>query len=191
MTDDTAKKIGWLIEETRSLRVLLLKYNSIMGKGGAAIAKAIQFSEKMQILDISFNSITGMGYKEFPPELRDVQKARERREYEDAKEEAKKSKSNKNEIPKRPKPQVWATMFAEHWRDCFAENKSLLHVDMSHNHMLKIDSEIIGEGLKANHSIYGIHWEGNAGHVDNLGFVQPGDNQFIGAMTAPKIPKIV
>ena len=58
-------------------------------------------------------------------------------------------------------------MHAEAWRDCFRENKSLVHVDISHNKVPKIDMEIIGEGLKENHTILGIHVNGNSGHVDN------------------------
>lgn len=49
-------------------------------------------------------------------------------------------------------------MFAEAWRDAFRENKSLVHVDLSHNRMSKNDVEIIAEGLKDNHSIFGIHF---------------------------------
>lgn len=64
-------------------------------------------------------------------------------------------------------------MFAEAWRDAFRENKSLVHVDISHNNMPKIDIEIIADGLVTNHNIYGIHLSGNHGHVDNQGFVQP------------------
>ena len=64
-------------------------------------------------------------------------------------------------------------MFAEFWRDAFRENKSLIHLDMSHNNMPFIDCEIIADGLKDNHSIYGLHWTGNQGYVDNQGFVIP------------------
>lgn len=49
-------------------------------------------------------------------------------------------------------------MYAEVWRDAFKENKSLVHVDISHNRMTKVDVEIIAEGLKENHSIFGIHF---------------------------------
>jgi hypothetical protein len=58
-------------------------------------------------------------------------------------------------------------MYAEAWRDAFKENKSLIHVDISNNRIDKIDVEIMAEGLKENHSIYGIHLNGNSGHVDN------------------------
>jgi hypothetical protein len=43
----------------------------------------------------------------------------------------------------------------------FKENKTLVHVDLSHNNFKKLDCEIIDEGLKENHTIYGIHMMGN------------------------------
>jgi len=33
--------------------------------------------------------------------------------------------------------------------------------------MEKVDVDIIATGLKENHSIFGIHFTGNAGHIDN------------------------
>lgn len=69
-------------------------------------------------------------------------------------------------------------MYSESWRDAFKDNKSLIHVDISHNKMLKIDMEIIAEGLKDNHTIMGIHVSGNAAHVDNQGFVVASDETY-------------
>jgi len=66
-------------------------------------------------------------------------------------------------------------MFAECWQAAFRENKSLIHVDISHNNMSKIDIEIIADGLIENHNIYGIHLAGNAAKIDNQGFVAPAD----------------
>jgi hypothetical protein len=68
-------------------------------------------------------------------------------------------------------------MFAEFWRDAFRENKSLIHVDLSHNNIPKLDVEIIADGLKDNHSIYGLHMSGNQGYVDNQGFVIPAEDE--------------
>jgi hypothetical protein len=53
--------------------------------------------------------------------------------------------------------------------------------------MKKIDVEIIGEGLKDNHTIYGIHLNGNQGYADNFGFVKPGNEEFSSALTMTKI----
>jgi hypothetical protein len=48
---------------------------------------------------------------------------------------------------------------------------------MSNNKINETDVEVIAEGLKENHTIFGIHFVGNAGHVDNKGFVISSDEQ--------------
>lgn len=47
---------------------------------------------------------------------------------------------------------------------------------MSNNKIDLNDCEIIAEGLKQNHSILGLHFRGNAGYVDNQGFVQSAED---------------
>ena len=62
VTDEAAFKIAELISvEESNLRVLMVKYNSILGKGGVQIANAVKVSKSLQIIDLSFNSITGLG----------------------------------------------------------------------------------------------------------------------------------
>lgn len=43
----------------------------------------------------------------------------------------------------------------------FKENKTLVHMDLSHNNFKKSDCEIIDQGLKENHTLLGIHMVGN------------------------------
>jgi Ran GTPase-activating protein (RanGAP) involved in mRNA processing and transport len=57
------------------------------------------------------------------------------------------------------------------WSDCFKFNQTLIHVDISHNHLRKAEVEVIGLGLKYNHNILGIHLIGNEGQVDHNGFI--------------------
>jgi len=52
-------------------------------------------------------------------------------------------------------------------------NKSLIHVDISNNGIDWTEMEIIGEGLKNNHTILGIHVNGNKAQVDSKGFIIP------------------
>ena len=73
--------------------------------------------------------------------------------------------------------QQFKTSFANNWSEAFAQNKSLIHVDISNNKIGETDVETIAEGLKENHTIFGIHFVGNAGHVDNKGFVIRSDEQ--------------
>lgn len=59
------------------------------------------------------------------------------------------------------------------WSDCFRNNKTLMHVDISHNHIGWDDMEVISDGLNENFTILGIHVKGNACWVDSWGFIQP------------------
>ena len=68
---------------------------------------------------------------------------------------------------------MFAQGFSEPWSNAYAKNKSLLHVDMSHNHIPLQDVEIIAGGLRENHKILGFHFIGNDGDIDNQGFMHP------------------
>lgn len=65
------------------------------------------------------------------------------------------------------------TNSAHKWSQTLRKNRSLIHLDLSFNHYNIPDMQIIGEGLKRNHSILGIHFMGNDCKVDELGFIQP------------------
>ncbi len=62
---------------------------------------------------------------------------------------------------------------AKSWRDMFMINRALVHLDLSHNGFKFADCKILGEGLKENHSILGLHMIGNEGAVDVLGYINP------------------
>lgn len=62
---------------------------------------------------------------------------------------------------------------AQVWSNCFKTNTTLMHVDISHNDMQWPEMEVIGEGLKSNHTILGIHVKGNQAQVDSWGFIEP------------------
>ena len=50
---------------------------------------------------------------------------------------------------------------------------SLTHLNVSHNQMNAKDCEIIGKALEKNHTLMGIHVEGNQGFIDSRGFLIP------------------
>ena len=170
ITDVGAVAIAKLIRFCPNLRLLFLHYNKIMGIGGLDIAHSVGLSKSLQVFDISFNSITGSGFKIQKDEKQDGEKR------EKPKKQAKKKKviggDKKPEVPV-SFAELFAQGFSEPWAAAFRRNKSLLHVDMSHNHISLTDVEIIADGLKDNHSILGIHFIGNDGDVDAKGFVNP------------------
>eukprot|EP00359_Climacostomum_virens_P001679 CAMPEP_0204897674 /NCGR_PEP_ID=MMETSP1397-20131031/869_1 /ASSEMBLY_ACC=CAM_ASM_000891 /TAXON_ID=49980 /ORGANISM="Climacostomum Climacostomum virens, Strain Stock W-24" /LENGTH=860 /DNA_ID=CAMNT_0052065451 /DNA_START=87 /DNA_END=2668 /DNA_ORIENTATION=+ len=55
-------------------------------------------------------------------------------------------------------------------------HKKLLHLDISHNNFSLSECKIIAEGLKENHTIYGIHADGNECSIDSRGFLIPMEN---------------
>lgn len=65
------------------------------------------------------------------------------------------------------------TSSALKWSQTLRKNRVLIHLDLSFNNFKMPDLVIIGEGLKRNHSILGIHFMGDEAKVDELGFIQP------------------
>jgi hypothetical protein len=58
----------------------------------------------------------------------------------------------------------------------FKENKTLIHLDLSHNNLKKSDCEVIDEGLKENHTLLGIHMVGNEVNTNSQGFFKEGES---------------
>ena len=59
------------------------------------------------------------------------------------------------------------------WGNSLAENKTLLHLDLSFNKIKYADTQVLADKIKKNHTIYGLHYQGNEGRVDSLGFIRP------------------
>ena len=55
----------------------------------------------------------------------------------------------------------------------FATNKTLVHLDMSYNYFNYEQSKSLSAGLELNKTIYGFHFVGNCGYVDDRGFLIP------------------
>lgn len=66
-----------------------------------------------------------------------------------------------------------ATMVAKAFADVFTFNKTLFHLDLSYNNFSADDCRIMGEALRANHTLFGIHLIGNQAAVDSMGFIVP------------------
>ena len=57
------------------------------------------------------------------------------------------------------------------WGQALTENTSLLHLDLSFNKIDQYETQILSEKLKKNHTLLGIHYQGNEGRIDSLGFL--------------------
>lgn len=78
-------------------------------------------------------------------------------------------------IPKPiPVPATPVSSFANELGQYFHESIiSLIHLDISHNNLSTTDAKFISEEIKDNHTILGIHVDGNEMTIDGLGFISP------------------
>ena len=68
--------------------------------------------------------------------------------------------------------------FAKELGDLFTEeNHSLIHLDISHNNLNYVDCEYLSKKIVKNHTILGIHVDGNELTIDDLGFLYPIDKE--------------
>lgn len=116
----------------------------IMGPGGGAIADAIGATTSLQTLDLSFNFVCGgAGH----------------RNDDSRNPNLKSTRSPGKDLTGLGIPEIALYEdYADKWRQMFQSNKSLIHVDLSHNRIKAADCKIIAEGLQQNHTILGLHF---------------------------------
>jgi hypothetical protein len=56
-------------------------------------------------------------------------------------------------------------------KSMFASNKTMIHIDLSYNGFMQDELKVMGEGLKDNHTILGLHMLGNQQTTDSLGYI--------------------
>lgn len=61
--------------------------------------------------------------------------------------------------------------------ELLSKNHNIVHIDLSNNGFSFAESTLIGKALEHNHSVYGIHFEGNSGWVDWKQFIHPLDRK--------------
>ena len=74
----------------------------------------------------------------------------------------------------------------------FSKNTSLLHLDISYNYIDFVQTKELAISLEQNKSIYGIHFVGNAGYIDNRGFLVPEEilSEIVGSINKRRIKGI-
>ena len=74
-------------------------------------------------------------------------------------------------VPLKPKnPSEFAVALGEYFAN---ENIDLIHLDISHNNINYVDCKLLSEKVKLNHTILGIHLDGNEMEINGLGFINP------------------
>ena len=62
---------------------------------------------------------------------------------------------------------------ADAFFNLFSKNNILAHCDFSYNNISYETTAKAAEGLNGNHSVFGLHWNGNQGFVDTDGYLIP------------------
>ncbi|GMH85835.1 hypothetical protein TL16_g10356 [Triparma laevis f. inornata] len=142
------------------LKVLNLAGNNIDDAGAKTIAKAIPKCKNLLSLDLSWNNIRNAGACAVFDSIT-------------SKSSVESLDVGYNAIGtatdvERDAVKCLAKMVSEDDGGC-----SLTHLNVSHNQMNANDCEVIGKALEKNHTLMGIHVEGNQGFIDSRGFLIP------------------
>ena len=175
--DEVALELSTLIHKCELLTVLILYQNQLGNQGGGLIMSEIKKHPKLKILDLSWNLI-GTNLTDEIPTLDELTKASNnpKSHFDNAYlNELKYTMQFRRQgtlSPVRIGSKV--SYFTSQLCELF-HNKSteLIHLDISYNNINFVDSKAISENIKDNHTILGIHVDGNDMWVDELGFVYP------------------
>ena len=179
LNDEIAPDVALLINKCHYLNVLILYQNQFMNQGAGLIMSEIKSHPSLKILDLSWNLI-GTNLTDEIPTLDELIKA-------SSKQETKKNFDNAylNELKytmqfRRPgtlspvrigsKVSYFTSQLCELFHN---KSTELVHLDISYNNINTVDAKAISEHIKDNHTILGIHVDGNDMWVDELGFVYP------------------
>jgi Ran GTPase-activating protein (RanGAP) involved in mRNA processing and transport len=156
---DGAEALAQLLEEHSSLTSLSLAWCKLRASSAVRLAQALRTNKTLVNLDLSWNA--------FGSRL-------------------KTAASSQSPLPGggaepggggKPKPGAdqsgRASEAAEALALALAAHPKLRHLDLSYNSLDMADCEVIGEGLKKNHKLMGLHMDGNDCTVDSKGFVRP------------------
>ena len=179
LNDEISTDLTILINKCRYLNVLILYQNQFTNQGAGLMMSEIKKHNNLKILDLSWNLI-GTNLTDELPTLDELIKA-------SSKSETKKNFDNAylNELKftmqfRRPgtlspvrigsKVSYFTSQLCELFH---SKTTELLHLDISYNNINAVDAKAISEHIKDNHTILGIHVDGNDMWVDELGFVYP------------------
>ena len=182
LDDEICECLAKFIDECKFLKVLILFQNKIKNHGMSLIMNKIKSHNFIKFLDISWNLI-GYNLNDNIPKRKELKnKILNNLELEEIKLTMKfKKKEIVSSLKKIPEKNIneininknsILSEFTKELCDLFKnKNSKLLHLDISHNNIGYIDCVQIEKDIKHNHSILGIHVDGNEMFADELGFI--------------------
>ena len=203
ITDSSSKIISNLISEKYTLKILILRFNNLCNQGATIIMNKIKNLSNLKILDLSWNKIGDDLTKEplfeeivneypndslrkFPNYELNKCFSTMRLEFkknplltDNSKKSIIKTTNSKDKQIKLPKVKITIPIrqpssFSKELSSYLSMKKNpLVHLDISNNNLSYEDCNLISKESKNNHSILGIHLEGNEMIIDSLGFISP------------------
>lgn len=143
------------LKHNKSLKCLNLANNSIGAGSGTILCDMLDYNNSLEVLDLQWNFIRGLDIILFSQSIR-------------GNTSLKTLDLSWNSIGHDRIHESASKLFSN-----LLNSESLEHLDISNNNFSLVDSEIIAEILKNNHKIKGIHYHGNYGTIDPLGFLIP------------------
>jgi hypothetical protein len=166
--DRAAPSIALLVERCENLQALILYWNQIRNYAASLIVSKIKRHEYMKFFDISWNLVGDC--------LVDTELSKAAETLNTVNIELKKLNNVGPGGKKIVQNKGGVSAFAKELGELFKEKTcGLIHLDISHNNIGSIDCAHLCEEVKANHSILGIHCDGNEMTIDEIGFLSPLD----------------
>jgi hypothetical protein len=172
LNDDISLSLANMIENCKALEVLILYWNQFKNFGASQIVSKLKNHNEIKILDLGWNLI-GANLLEQPTREELNKLGREDETLRNL--ELEELKVNMEFLSKKKLNAVKnnVSLFAKELGLLFnGDCKELVHLDISHNNIGYIDSQFISQEVKFNHSILGIHLDGNDMTIDSLGFIK-------------------
>ena len=177
LDDDVSNELSKLIKKCEFLNVLILYQNQFSNLGAGLLMSELKIHPRIKILDLSWNLI-GTNLTDEIPTLDELIKANKNSKnhfdnaYLNEIKYTLQFRKNNSTSPVRIGSKV--SYFTNQLCELFHNKSSeLLHLDISYNNINSLDGKAISENIKYNHSILGIHVDGNDMYVDEFGFVYP------------------
>ena len=177
LDDDVSTELSLLIKRCELLNVLILYQNQFTNLGAGLLMSELKKHPRIKILDLSWNLI-GTNLTDEIPTLDELIKANKNpnnhfdNAYLNEIKFTLQFRKNNSTSPERIGSFVsyFTTQLCELFHN---KDIELLHLDISYNNINTLDGKAISEHIKDNHTILGIHVDGNDMYVDEFGFVYP------------------
>ena len=190
INDDCASEMALLVKNCIYLKVFILYQNNFKNFGMSLIMSELKKHIYIKFLDISWNLIGSNLSEDIPTreELIKDNKDNKNRVFNNAELEEIRmtlkfpkptivsSLSKSKSLPDLNLKKNIISPFVKELCELFKnEDIELLHLDISHNNIGYFDCKQIEKDVKYNHSILGIHVDGNNMYIDELGFIHAVD----------------